>query len=128
MQGKLLNVAGKTRYPPAAFVFVQRGLDFTVRRVHGDPEKADPEVSRHITGPQLCVGMRDFAIEEYGLMARTVLKQWGIVNCEDFGRIVFALVDAGMMHKTDEDRIDDFVGVLDFKDAFATELTIAENS
>ena len=46
---------------------------------------------------------------------------------EDFGRIVFALVDAGMMHKTDEDRIDDFVNVFDFKDAFTTELTIAEN-
>ncbi len=127
MQGKLLKVAGKTRYPPVAFVFVQRGLDFTVRRVHGDPEETDPETSRHITGPQLCVGIRDFAIEEYGLMARTVLKQWGIVNCEDFGRIVFALVDAGMMHKTDEDRIDDFVNVFDFKDAFTTELTIAEN-
>lgn len=127
MQGKLLKVADKTGYPPEAFVFVQRGLDFTVRRVHGDPEEADPETSRHITGPQLCVGIRDFAIEEYGLMARTVLKQWGIVNCEDFGRIVFALVDAEMMHKTDEDRIDDFVNVFDFKDAFATELTIAEN-
>ena len=128
MQGKLLKVAGKTRYSPAAFVFVQRGLDFTVRRVHGDPEKVDPEVSRHITGPQLCVGLRDFAIEEYGLMARTVLKQWNIVSCEDFGRIVFAMVEAGMMHKTDEDRIDDFVAVFDFKDSFVTELTIAENS
>ena len=63
-------------------------------------------------------------IEQYGLMARTVLQRWGIHSCEDFGRIVFALVDAELMLKTDEDTIDNFIDVYNFTDAFAPTLTL----
>jgi uncharacterized repeat protein (TIGR04138 family) len=147
----LITVARETKYPLDAFHFVQRGLDFTVRRVHGEPppapapgssaasggaikgeksekaEKAEVETgSRHVTGQVLCYGLRDFAIQEYGLLARTVLRRWHINACEDFGRIVFAMVDAKLMNKTDEDSIRDFVGVYDFNEAFAPSVQLSE--
>lgn len=124
----LAQVAKQSGYPMAAFFFVQRGLDYTVRHIHGDPadkKPADPhDASRHVSGEQLCHGLRDFAIEEYGLLARTVLRRWNIRASEDFGRIVFAMVDAGLMHKTENDRLEDFTNVFDFAHAFGEPLTL----
>jgi len=133
MAHELLSVARKTKYPPAAFQFVERGLSFTVERVHGEVSEEeveaavdDPQVmaSRHVTGAQLCHGLRDFAIEQYGLLARTVLKRWGITRCEDFGRIVFAMVECDMMQKTDGDTLADFQNVFQFHEAFDETLTL----
>jgi uncharacterized repeat protein (TIGR04138 family) len=106
-------------FPPAAYHFVRQGLDHTSRMVHGEGESAPPSGSRHITGQQLCLGLRDFAIRQYGAMARTVLARWHINNTSDFGRIVYAMIDAGMLHKTDEDSFADFESVFDFEEAFA---------
>jgi uncharacterized repeat protein (TIGR04138 family) len=127
----LMTVVRETKYPLDAFHFVQRGLDFTVRRIHGDPPQAKGggEVepgNRHVSGRALCHGLRDFAIQEYGLLARTVLRRWHINTCEDFGKIVFAMVDAKLMNKTDEDSIRDFVGVYDFNEAFAPDVQVSE--
>lgn len=120
----LSSAANPTRYPVDAFVFVQRGLDHTVRGIHGDPEAphdADDEApSRHVSGRDLCLGLREFATREYGLLAATVLKRWRIQRTEDFGHIVFAMVDAGMMHKTDQDSIEDFRNIYDFDQSFDT--------
>lgn len=120
-------VARSTKYPLDAFIFVQRGLDFTVRRIHGEPQASDEVGSRHVSGQELCLGLRDYAIQQYGMMARTVLRRWNILSSEDFGHIVFAMVDAGLMHKTDEDTIRDFVGVYDFAEAFASSLQLSGN-
>jgi len=130
MAHDLMAVVRSSKYPLDAFLFVQRGLDFTVKRLHGEEEKAvDDESgdrpSRHVTGRDLCHGLRDFAIQQYGLLARTVLKRWHIHTCEDFGRIVFAMVDAGLMNKTDEDSISDFIGVFDFATAFTDRLELS---
>lgn len=128
MAQDLLQVVRSTKYPLEAFLFVQRGLDFTVRRIHGEPKRGTDPASRHVTGQMLCHGLRDYAIKQYGLMARTVLRHWHIISCEDFGRIVFALVDAGLMHKTEEDRLADFADVYDFNHAFAADLQLSENT
>ncbi len=127
----LASVASATRYPLAAFLFIQRGLDFTVRREHGDlDEEATPEQamhkSRHISGAMLCYGLRDYALQEYGMLARTVLKRWNIHSCEDFGAIVFTMVEAGLMAKTDEDSIGDFFGVFSFGEAFGAAISLGE--
>ncbi len=139
---KSLNqIAEDNGYPVDAFLFVQRGLDFTVRRIHGeDPTHSvspaqspldddDDEVpqSRHISGQQLCLGLRDFAKREYGLLARSVLARWNIQHSEDFGRIVFAMVNGGLMHKTQEDTISDFIDVFRFDQAFSAPLLLSEN-
>lgn len=128
MANNLLTVLGSTKYPIEAFLFVQRGLDFTVRRIHQTDKTIDDGPRFHVTGQQLCLGLRDYAIRQYGLMARTVLRRWQINLCEDFGHIVFALVDAGLMHKTEEDSIQDFTGVFDFEESFSPQLQINENA
>ena len=127
----LTTVADSTNYPLEAFLFIHRGLDFTARRVHGDPpdDQDDQRMNcpeRHVTGQQLCQGLRDYAAREYGLMARSVLKHWHIHRSEDFGHMVFAMVDAGLMRKTDEDSIADFTDVFDFAAAFAPRLQLDE--
>jgi DNA-3-methyladenine glycosylase len=111
----MLRAAGP--YPMEAFNFVREGLGYTVQRLHKDHE-ALPDAARHISGQQLCLGLRDYAIEQYGLMAATVLASWHVSRTDDFGRIVFAMIDAGLMSKTDQDDLDDFRAVYDFAEAF----------
>lgn len=116
----ILKTAGP--FPMEAFAFVREGLSYTSEHVHGDPE-AVADQDRHISGQQLCLGLRDFAIERYGLMAPAVLDHWNIRRTDDFGRIVFAMIQGGVMSKTDEDTPDDFRAVFDFHEAFcSTEL------
>lgn len=110
-------------YPPEAYQFVREGLAHTVRMVYGqdEPDPSRPLRStdpRHVSGQQLCLGLRDYAIRQYGLLARTVLAHWGIHGTEDFGRIVFTMIDAGLMRKGETDAPEDFEGVYDFDEAF----------
>ena len=112
----ILRSAGP--YPIEAFGFVRDGLTHTCDHVHGDPNDL-PELERHVSGQQLCIGLRDFAIHRYGLMAPVVLEHWNIKRTDDFGRIVFAMVDAGLMSSTSDDTIEDFRGVYDFQEAFS---------
>lgn len=102
-------------YAQEAFQFVRDGLAHTVQVIHGEAKNAD----RHVCGQELCVGLKDYAIDRYGLLARTVLSRWGINQTDDFGRIVFAMIDAGLMRKSEEDSMDDFRGVFDFEEAFS---------
>ena len=119
MATDLFTLARATKYPLDAFLFVQRGLDFTARRVHGESAPGAQPAVRHVSGQQLCHGLRDYALAQYGVLARTVLHHWHIDKSEDFGAIVFAMIQAGMMHKTAEDTFEDFCGVYDFDEAFA---------
>lgn len=107
-------------YPAAAYQFVRLGLQHTVKTVHGeDALDATPEdESRHVTGQDLCIGLRSFAVEQYGSLARLVLTRWGIRRTRDFGKIVFALVEGGLMRTTEDDSIEDFEEVFDFDEAF----------
>ena len=111
-------------YPPQAYQFVREGLAHTVKMVHGEGgEPANPEADddrRHISGQQLCLGLKDYAQRQYGLLAKTVLSSWGVRRTDDFGRIVFAMVEAGWMRKQDQDTLDDFENVFEFDDAFGT--------
>jgi uncharacterized repeat protein (TIGR04138 family) len=124
-------------YPVEAFRFVEEGLSYTVNqrderlKQQQQPEQQSPPpagepVTRHISGQQLCEGLRDYALIQWGLMARAVLQRWNITNTFDFGRIVFALIDAGRMQKTDDDTIDDFRNVYDFKTAFERDYRIEQ--
>lgn len=109
-------------YPQEAFQFVRDGLQHTVKMIHGEdapqPANAAKEIQRHVSGQQLCLGLRDYALTRYGMLARTVLERWCILKTDDFGRIVFAMIDAGLMRKSDEDDFADFQSVYDFDEAF----------
>lgn len=113
---KMLHSAGP--YPIDAFAFVREGLEYTVERVHELPGSLERTES-HVSGQQLCFGLRDLAIEKFGLLAPLVLQHWNITRTDDFGRIVFAMIDAGLMSRTDEDSLDDFRSVYEFDEAFS---------
>src|SRR5262245_23491754 len=83
-------------YPVEAYEFVQQGLGHTVRRIHGAiPD--DERICRHVSGAELCEGIREFALARWGLMTRTVLARWNIRRTLDLGVIVFAMIQAGLM-------------------------------
>ena len=75
---------------------------------------------RHVTGPELLHGVRQYAVKEFGPMVVTVFDSWGIHSCEDFGHMVFNLIGAGVFGKTEDDSIEDFKKVYDFEEAFVT--------
>ena len=102
-------IARDPRYAAEAYQFVFEALEYTYGMI-GE--------RRHVTGGELLEGARRYAIEQYGLMARTVLEHWGIRRCEDIGEIVFNLVDHGLLSKTEADSRDDFKGGYDFREAF----------
>jgi uncharacterized repeat protein (TIGR04138 family) len=119
---KVMNAAGP--YPLEAFCFVREGLSFTAERVYANPREMS-DADRHISGQQLCLGLRDFAIERYGLLAPVVLEHWNVRRTDDFGRIVFAMINEGLMSKTDDDTPDDFRAVYDFVEAFSRDQLLA---
>jgi uncharacterized repeat protein (TIGR04138 family) len=109
-------------YPAEAYEFVQRGLTYTVQKLHGSAARSGP--SRHVTGQQLCEGLRELAMSQWGYLAQTVLQRWNITSTLDFGRIVFNLVRHRAMATTQHDSIDDFRNVYDFKSAFESRYRI----
>ena len=111
-------------YPEGAYDFVREGLGYTQMRLVADDGLAANE-TRHIKGQELCLGLRDFAIERWGLLAPVVLRHFKIQRTEDFGRIVFALVNEGDLSKTAEDSLSDFRGVFDLAEAFSEAALLA---
>ena len=103
-------------YPAPAYEFIQNGLSYTVHRIYGLMVRQN--VCRHITGQQLCHGLRELAIDQWGYLAQTVLRTWNITETADFGRMVFILVRHGAMTTTPEDTLDDFRNVYDFTKTF----------
>ena len=87
-------------------------------RRRGESEEEPSDAERHVTGQQLCEAIRQFALEQYGYMAKDVLASWGIHKTGDFGEIVFNLIRIGQMRKTPDDRREDFDDVYDFETAF----------
>jgi uncharacterized repeat protein (TIGR04138 family) len=79
----------------------------------GQPDAVEPGPEYHVSGRELLIGIRDLALREFGLMARTVLRLWGVNRTDDFGEMIFNLIDAGRLSKTDSDRKSDFHAVYD---------------
>ncbi|HAL91462.1 MAG TPA: hypothetical protein DCM68_00330 [Verrucomicrobia bacterium] len=101
------------RYPPEAYLFLHEGLMQTLKQVQEKEKKP-----RQISGAELADGLRRHALEQYGPLTMTVLGRWGIRATRDFGEIVFLLLDAGLLGKTEEDKIEDFDNLFDFDAAF----------
>jgi len=107
-------VARAPRYHCDAYHFLREGLDYTQQSI----SKQEEGQVRHVSGQELLGGLRAYALEQYGPMAFFVLGEWGIHRCEDFGELVFNMVEAQLLAKTAEDRREDFAGGYDFKEAF----------
>ncbi|HEX9048587.1 MAG TPA: Minf_1886 family protein, partial [Verrucomicrobiae bacterium] len=102
------------RYAREAYLFTREALDFTQKLI----SKENRGSVRHVTGQELLEGIRQFALQQYGPMTATVLDEWGIRECRDFGEIVFSMVESGLLAKTDKDTRDDFQNGYDFTEAF----------
>jgi uncharacterized repeat protein (TIGR04138 family) len=110
LENAILDVAQKHgRYKPNAYRFTLDAVGFTVRAL---------EQNRHVSGNELLDGIRRLALDRFGPMAKTVFEQWGISTTEDFGAIVFQLVDEGLLGKTEQDTMSDFARGYDFHEAF----------
>jgi len=97
------------RYKPDSYEFLMQALHYTQGKL---------KRQGHISGKELSEGIRDLTIEQYGPMAKTVLNHWGITRTEDFGNIVFNMIDKELLSKTEGDSIDDFKDVYNFNLAF----------
>ena len=97
-------------FRPEAYFFVLEALENAM---------ASMDERGHITGEDLLEWIRDLGQERFGIMAGDVFNAWGVNATIDFGRIVFHLVEAGLLRKRDEDSLSDFIDKFDFQDAFA---------
>ncbi len=106
-----------TRYDRKAYAFMREALDFAVKEL----KKRDADRCRkslHVTGAELLMGIRTYALDQYGPLAITVLNSWGINRCGDFGELVFNLIEYNVFSKTDNDRREDFAEIYTFEEAF----------
>ena len=97
------------RYNERAYLFLLGTIEFLQSRL---------EVRRHVTAAELAWACRDFALQQYGLLAPVVLAHWGITQTGDLGRIVYTLVEVGLLVTQPGDHESDFDAVYQFTDAF----------
>ena len=102
------------KYAPAAYHFIRRALDHSLRKL----KREDADRPAHVSGRELLEGFRDLALEEYGPLAKTVLEDWGVTNCSEIGEVVFQLVRMGVLGKNENDVIEDFAELWSFAEAF----------
>jgi uncharacterized repeat protein (TIGR04138 family) len=107
-------VENDKRYSREAYVFLREALEFTQKAI----SKANKNQVRHITGQELLNGIREYALAVFGPMAKTVLDEWGVKSCEDFGQMVFLMVENNLLRKTENDSLEDFKTGYDFDEAF----------
>lgn len=114
---RLLEVVEQDgRYAYEAYEFVFQALAHTQELLGKQPKPSSPREERyHVSGAELVEGARLLALQEFGMMAPAVLKMWGIHKTDDIGHIVFSLVAAELMSKTDDDSIDDFRDLFDLE-------------
>ena len=109
------------RYHRDAYRFVREALDHTqkvVAKIPRENGRHDKDEERHVSGSELLEGIRVHALGQFGPMTVTVLKEWGLHRCEDFGEIVFNMIEIKSFKKTDKDSRADFKPGYDFEEAF----------
>lgn len=99
------------RYRPEAYIFLREAISHIISTKGG-------KGNEHISGKELVEGIRKYALQTFGPMASTVFTCWGINKTEDFGNIVYNLVEVGILKVSEEDSIDDFKNCYDFYEAF----------
>lgn len=127
-RSELLELAqSDRRYAFEAYDFLCHALAFTQNRL-GKAAASAPEdfdsPQRHVSGQQLLEGVREFATEQFGMMAPVVFRLWGVHNTSDFGRMVYRLIDVGLWHKSTDDRMEDFDDLYDFDEAFVRDFKL----
>jgi len=102
------------RYHREAYAFVRDALEHTQKNI----VRVSKEAMRHVSARELLDGIRAYGLHVYGPMTLLVLNDWGIRRCDDFGEIVFNLIESGLFAKTDQDNREDFKTGYQFEEAF----------
>ena len=97
------------RYHIESYEFVMEALHFSQRKFKKE---------KHVTGPELLQGIKLLLLQKFGPLTRSVLKHWGINQTDDFGNIVFNLVQFRILSKNDQDHYDSFKNAYDFNEVF----------
>jgi len=100
------------RYKREAYAFVMEALSYTQKKFKS---------IAHVTGEEMLDGMKELLLDKYGPMTKAVLDHWGIQTTEDFGNIVFHLVESKVLSKTKDDQLENFVNRYDFDEVFIKE-------
>ncbi len=116
----------RLKFHPDAYRFVFESLQYSQEHLKKVAQDAEDD-SAHISGPELLNGVRELGLKKFGMLAKTVFHHWGVKSTDDFGRIVFELIECGEMRKTDRDQLTDFFGVFDFDQSLVRDYTIDTN-
>lgn len=119
------------RYHLDAYQFVRESLAYAQNVMKMPPHPGEGEEGksdRHLTGQQLCQAIREYAVDQYGYLAKTVLNSWGVHSTGDFGEIVYNLIRIKEMRKSKTDRREDFDNQYDFDSAFAPRFELASDA
>src|SRR2546427_1938361 len=116
-------IAKDPRFHREAYLFLRDALDHTQKTA---PKKSKGGV-RHVTGKQLLEGIRQYGLAQFGPMTVSLFKEWGVNRCEDWGEIVFNLIDSELLSKTETDSRADFQDGYDFFEAFRKPFLPAKN-
>ena len=119
--------AADERYPIEAYEFLCHALAYTQKALDRMPrpgESPEEALDKHVTGQELCDGIREFAIDQFGPMAYVVFSCWGIRRTDDFGNMVYHLIDSGVWYRSPSDRREDFHDRYDFERVFRNEVPI----
>lgn len=96
----IMNKYGE--YAPDAYEFVRKALDYATEHFRKTDE------SPHLSAQELYMGACAYALEEYGPLAADVMEFWGISRSEDFGNIVYHLIEVGIFGKQKDDSPEQF--------------------
>jgi len=95
------------RYPADAYMLVFDGLEHAL---------ANMGTRRHVTPRELVLGVRDAAVDNWGLLARSVLETWGMRDTGAIGDLVFNLIRRGLLEAGEEDTRDQFDDAFSFEE------------
>jgi len=118
--------ARDARYAAEAYYFLREALDYTGKAVQREQHRRPAGGPRHVTGAELCHGIREYALQEFGPLAFLVLTTWGLHKTEDFGEMVYTLIAAGKLGASENDKKSDFTAVFDFEEAFVLPYAVDE--
>ena len=112
IRGEIIDSGRDSRYRIGGYGFLLNGMEFYLATIG---EK------RHVTGQELSTGLLIFAKKQFGPLAQSVLRYWGITTTGDLGNIVYNMIDIGILSKQPDDSIEHFFDVEDFNEFFLKE-------
>ncbi|NQZ68171.1 MAG: hypothetical protein HRT89_08875 [Lentisphaeria bacterium] len=101
-------------YTKDAYRFIYDGVNFAHTKIC---QRENSKV-RDVQAPELCSLLAEYIQGELGPMALHLLHEWGIYQTNDFGEIIFFMVEERLLSASADDNRSDFDNHFDFEDVF----------